>query len=143
MFKKFSKNDEGVSAVIGVILMVAITVILAAVIAAFVFGMVGNMGSTKNPSFTVVRTDANDVQVTLQNLGGATNVTNLVITQPATTPAFGTVSVGTVNGATTTGPTGGYAVGQAFPISGVPTNSNLVITAVVNGNTQIVVNTNI
>lgn len=33
------KNEEAVSPVIGVILMVAITVILAAVIAAFVFGM--------------------------------------------------------------------------------------------------------
>jgi flagellin-like protein len=36
---KLNKNEEGVSPVIGVILMVAITVILAAVIAAFVFGM--------------------------------------------------------------------------------------------------------
>ncbi|MEM2991626.1 MAG: type IV pilin N-terminal domain-containing protein, partial [Halobacteria archaeon] len=41
--KKYSlrlkKSEEAVSPVIGVILMVAITVILAAVIAAFVFGM--------------------------------------------------------------------------------------------------------
>jgi flagellin-like protein len=36
---KLNKNEEGVSPVIGVILMVAITVILAAVIASFVFGM--------------------------------------------------------------------------------------------------------
>lgn len=36
---KFGKNDEAVSPVIGVILMVAITVILAAVIATFVLGM--------------------------------------------------------------------------------------------------------
>ena len=35
----FRENEEAVSPVIGVILMVAITVILAAVIAAFVFGM--------------------------------------------------------------------------------------------------------
>ena len=41
------KNDEAVSPVIGVILMVAITVILAAVIAAFVFGMAGNISKTK------------------------------------------------------------------------------------------------
>ena len=40
---KFTKNEEAVSPVIGVILMVAITVILAAVIAAFVFGMAGNI----------------------------------------------------------------------------------------------------
>ena len=36
---KFRENEDAVSPVIGVILMVAITVILAAVIAAFVFGM--------------------------------------------------------------------------------------------------------
>jgi archaeal type IV pilus assembly protein PilA len=44
---KFNKNDEAVSPVIGVILMVAITVILAAVIAAFVFGMTGNLTKPK------------------------------------------------------------------------------------------------
>jgi len=43
----FRKNDEAVSPVIGVILMVAITVILAAVIAAFVFGMVEQGPSNK------------------------------------------------------------------------------------------------
>jgi flagellin-like protein len=42
-----TRNDEAVSPVIGVILMVAITVILAAVIAAFVFGMAGNIQKTK------------------------------------------------------------------------------------------------
>jgi len=44
-------KDDAVSPVIGVILMVAITVILAAVIAAFVFGMAGNVGTTKNVAF--------------------------------------------------------------------------------------------
>ena len=43
----FKQNEEAVSPVIGVILMVAITVILAAVIAAFVFGMTGNVQGTK------------------------------------------------------------------------------------------------
>ena len=45
-------NEEAVSPVIGVILMVAITVILAAVIAAFVFGLVGTQGTTKNVGIT-------------------------------------------------------------------------------------------
>jgi len=44
---KFVRNEDAVSPVIGVILMVAITVILAAVIAAFVFGMAGNIQKTK------------------------------------------------------------------------------------------------
>jgi flagellin-like protein len=38
-------NDKAVSPVLGVIIMVSITVILAAVIAAFVFGMSGNIPS--------------------------------------------------------------------------------------------------
>ncbi|WOF16851.1 type IV pilin [Methanoplanus sp. FWC-SCC4] len=40
------KDEEAVSPVIGVILMVAITVILAAVIAVFVFGLTGDMDSS-------------------------------------------------------------------------------------------------
>ena len=49
---KFRENEDAVSPVIGVILMVAITVILAAVIAAFVFGMGSNVGTTKTVSIT-------------------------------------------------------------------------------------------
>ena len=49
---KFRENEDAVSPVIGVILMVAITVILAAVIAAFVFGMGSNVGTTKTVAAT-------------------------------------------------------------------------------------------
>ena len=44
---KFMNDEEAVSPVIGVILMVAITVILAAVIAVCVFGMAGDVQTTK------------------------------------------------------------------------------------------------
>ena len=44
---KLFQREDAVSPVIGVILMVAITVILAAVIAAFVFGMAGGVQKTK------------------------------------------------------------------------------------------------
>jgi len=57
------KNDEAVSPVIGVILMVAITVILAAVIAAFVFGMSGNISKTKIVSVSGTRTNATSISV--------------------------------------------------------------------------------
>lgn len=43
---KFSKEESGVSPVIGVILMVAIVVILAAIISAYVFGHAGNVQKT-------------------------------------------------------------------------------------------------
>jgi flagellin-like protein len=50
---KFLKDrEDAVSPVIGVILMVAITVILAAVIAAFVFGMAGSVQKTKTVAAT-------------------------------------------------------------------------------------------
>jgi flagellin-like protein len=58
------KNEEAVSPVIGVILMVAITVILAAVIAAFVFGMAGNIQKTKVVATTIARTNSTYVYVT-------------------------------------------------------------------------------
>jgi archaeal type IV pilus assembly protein PilA len=60
------KNDEAVSPVIGVILMVAITVILAAVIAAFVFGMSGNINKTKVVAVTAQQPDGDHISVTYQ-----------------------------------------------------------------------------
>lgn len=65
---KFIREDEAVSPVIGTILMVAITVILAAVIAAFVFGMGSGVQKTKNVAVTAAQQGTN-INVTLQ--GGA------------------------------------------------------------------------
>jgi len=52
----FLKRKDAVSPVIGVILMVAITVILAAVIAAFVFGMASGVQKTKTVAITARQT---------------------------------------------------------------------------------------
>ena len=78
------KNDEAVSPVIGVILMVAITVILAAVIAAFVFGMSGNISKTKTVAFTVQKIDSSTIN--LVNNGGQ-DAQNLVALAITTDPA--------------------------------------------------------
>ncbi len=70
--RKFSKDEEAVSPVIGVILMVAITVILAAVIAAFVFGMGGNL-STAPPSVSLVASSnsaSSGADVVIKHTGG-------------------------------------------------------------------------
>ena len=64
--RKFSKDEEAVSPVIGVILMVAITVILAAVIAAFVFGMSGSLKKQYTVAATVAQTGTNTVDFTYQ-----------------------------------------------------------------------------
>jgi flagellin-like protein len=59
---KHTQNEEAVSPVIGVILMVSITVLLAATIAAFVFGMSGNIPKTKFVGITVQQ-PMSDIQV--------------------------------------------------------------------------------
>jgi archaeal type IV pilus assembly protein PilA len=80
------KNDEAVSPVIGVILMVAITVILAAVIAAFVFGMSGNISKTKVVAVTVQQPTADKIVVTYQGGQDAQTLSNLNVTlTPGTT----------------------------------------------------------
>jgi flagellin-like protein len=64
------RKEDAVSPVIGVILMVAITVILAAVIAAFVFGMASGVSKTKTVAATATQIGSNIV-VTWQ--GGQDN----------------------------------------------------------------------
>jgi len=85
----FKKNEEAVSPVIGVILMVAITVILAAVIAAFVFGMSGNIGTTKTVAATAAQQGATDITVTYQGGADASSVSYLRV---GVTPSTGTAA---------------------------------------------------
>lgn len=59
-------DEKGVSPVIGVILMVAITVILAAVIASFVFGMGSSVKRTYNVAFTATKVNSTHVAITFQ-----------------------------------------------------------------------------
>ncbi|MYL69176.1 type IV pilin [Halorubrum distributum] len=73
----FNKDDRGVSPVIGVILMVAITVILAAVIGTFVLGLGDQLGDTapqasfSSSDVTVTTTGSDDtVDFTLEKTGG-------------------------------------------------------------------------
>jgi len=63
---KIRSDEEAVSPVIGVILMVAIVVILAAVIAAFVFGMAGNVQTTKTVGVTVAQVNNSSMMLTFQ-----------------------------------------------------------------------------
>jgi len=64
---KFRENEDAVSPVIGVILMVAITVILAAVIAAFVFGMGTNVETQKQVVISAKQITDDKLQVTVQS----------------------------------------------------------------------------
>ena len=76
----FKKGEDAVSPVIGVILMVAITVILAAVIGAFVFGMGGNVAKTYIVSVTAAQTGATTVDITFQGGPDASAIESMNVT---------------------------------------------------------------
>ncbi len=116
-------DEKGVSPVIGVILMVAITVILAAVIASFVFGMGSRVEPVKTPGFSVTRINNTHVQVVLTSLGGALNVSNCKV------------------GGTTV-KSGKWNVGDVVAIS-ASEGTHLVMTCSVDGKTQVVLDTTV
>ena len=92
---KFRENEDAVSPVIGVILMVAITVILAAVIAAFVFGMTGNIQGTKVVSIGS-KLDGDDIVLTINGGPDLATLQGLRITLggvDVTNVTYNTVSV--------------------------------------------------
>lgn len=69
--RTFRRNEDAVSPVIGVILMVAITVILAAVIAAFVFGLGGTQQAAPTASIVAANSpDTLTVDLKIQHKGG-------------------------------------------------------------------------
>lgn len=100
------KREEAVSPVIGVILMVAITVILAAVIAAFVFGMAGNVSKTRSVAFTASTSgnnmiitynggpDSNQVSSVFYSFNGATRTPTTSLTTVGGTITRGRATAG-------------------------------------------------
>ena len=101
------KNEEAVSPVIGVILMVAVTVILAAIISAFVFGMAGNIQTSKDVGVTLTRNSSSFGVLTIQGgtslsqlseinytvNGGAETQFSPVATSPSAGKTYGTKGV--------------------------------------------------
>lgn len=68
--KSMLNDDRGVSPVIGVILMVAITVILAAVIGTFVLGLGDQLGDSQPTAQLTVSSDASTDDITIEHNGG-------------------------------------------------------------------------
>lgn len=123
------KNDEAVSPVIGVILMVAVTVILAAVIAAFVFGMAGNLQKGKVVAFTAVRPSSGTI--TISNMGGQDvgSLSNVAYT----------IDSGNPNVLSAT------SLGSSYDITNVAAGSHRVVVMgqFVDGTTQILLDTRV
>jgi len=51
--RRLRKDERAVSPVIGIILMIAITVVIAAVVAAFAYGLIGNVDTAPSAALVV------------------------------------------------------------------------------------------
>jgi flagellin-like protein len=111
----FKQNEEAVSPVIGVILMVAITVILAAVIAAFVFGMTDNVQTQKNVAVGLQK-DGVTLQVTIQGGADVTTLNYLKVTVDGTDYYTVAGNSKTLNAVTSGGLTEKLSVGNVYSI---------------------------
>jgi len=83
----YKKNESAISEVVSTILLVAITVILAAVIVAFVMGMTTNMQKGKIATSTIVRVNGSYVSVTFQGGQSASTVVGINWTVNGAAPA--------------------------------------------------------
>ncbi|NQS74246.1 MAG: type IV pilin N-terminal domain-containing protein [Methanoculleus sp.] len=124
------KNEDAVSPVIGVILMVAITVILAAVIAAFVFGMSGNVDTQKMVAATATQ-QGTSIVVTYQGGADYLSVTNLTVT---VTNSTGGAESNSINGTP--------EVGWSCTFNGTEGRDHIVVVAkFADGSSQVVLDT--
>jgi archaeal type IV pilus assembly protein PilA len=69
-FRNFIENKRAVSPVIGVILMVAITVVMGAVIAGFAYGFLGNSPKAPNVALSVIDNPTGQDSVLVKDSGG-------------------------------------------------------------------------
>ncbi len=113
--RKFTRDEDAVSPVIGVILMVAITVILAAVIAAFVFGMGSSLTKQYVVACTVSQISSTQIDVTYA--GGpdadAVNYINTTITASGGNTFYS--SMGTMANGPSTNPSVGSTLSIKVP----------------------------
>ena len=141
---KFRENEEAVSPVIGVILMVAITVILAAVIAAFVFGMSGNIQANKQVAATATATmDGGNKMISITYMGGQD--AQLVKAINYTVDNGSTVDKGNITGCLNPhgNPTESISTGATYRMSrAAGTKDHVVVTAFfTDGSSQVILDT--
>ncbi|RNJ27413.1 type IV pilin [Halosegnis longus] len=123
--KNLFDDDSAVSPVIGVILMVAITVILAAVIGTFVLGLGSNVESAPTTQFSVDYEDAttSNGQITVTHDGGDT------IPASALSVSVGSVGTADFDGTNGYGSESSITSGKSFVVytggaPGSPSASN-------------------
>lgn len=129
----FDVDERGVSPVIGVILMVAITVILAAVIGAFVLNLGSNLGSTGPQSqLSATCTTSGDIDIAHKG-GDSIQIGDLQVTS----------STGSIPG-TAPGSDGAFSVGETMTIAtGQSGNGEIDVTIIHTPSDSILVDTTV
>jgi flagellin-like protein len=139
-----TKNDEAVSPVIGTVLMVAVTVILAAVIASFVFGSTGNIPKTKIVATTVQLETSGSIVIVYQGGQDSDSLMTINITSPNGTIWHPIDAVGTLanSGSTYAKPNIG-AVMKLHPAADWPSGQKhvVVVGAFGDGPSQVITDT--
>lgn len=74
--KAFIRDQRGVSPVIGVILMVAITVVMGAVVAAFAYGYLGTTSKAPNVALSVIDDPTDQASLLVKHNGGESVAAN-------------------------------------------------------------------
>jgi flagellin-like protein len=97
-----TKNDNAVSPVIGTVLMVAVTVILAAVIASYVFGTSGNIQKTKIVGASAQIESSGSIVIVYHGGQDDASLASITITAPNGTTWHTTDSAGTLADSGTT-----------------------------------------
>jgi flagellin-like protein len=118
-YRKFRKNAKALSPVVASIILIAVTVAVSVVVAAWMGGMtIGLMGNAEQVSITnVAIPDATQIQVMVQNSGGTqSSITNAFINGVATN-AFTAVPVGKSSSTTILFNTGNFTTASPFPLS--------------------------
>lgn len=72
--KRLSADKRAVSPVIGVIMMIAITVVIAAVVASFSYGIIGGVKKAPSASLVIEDADVGNENITIVHRGGDTIV---------------------------------------------------------------------
>ena len=75
-FEKFLRDQRGVSPVIGVIMMVALTVVMGAVVAGFAYGYLGNTSKAPNIALSVIDDPTDNTSVLVKHSGGESILAN-------------------------------------------------------------------
>ncbi len=130
--RKFKKNAKALSPVVASIILIAVTVAVSVVVAAWMSGMtIGLMGSAEQVSITnVAFPDAGTIQVLVQNAGGTQGIINSAFINGYAATTFTATPVTKSGSVTITFNSANFTAGaNPFPLIGGTSYTVKLITA--------------